>query len=480
MRVQNVVHILGLMMMFLGASMLLPAAFALYYRDGDLAGFVYSALITAGWGALAWRTTRVVSAVRSREVFAIVSLGWVSFSLLGCLPFILTGHVASFTDAFFETMSGFTTTGATILTDIEALPRGLLFWRSFTHWVGGMGIIVLSLAILPYLGVGGMQLFKAEAPGPLHDKLTPRIAETAKLLWGVYIIFSAAEAALLMLGGMNLLDSLCHTFGTMATGGFSTRNASVGAFESPFIQYVIIFFMLAAGLSFTLHFRLLRGEIRPYWESREARLFFALACGAALFIGFDVFMHHVPAVEPAFRQSLFQTVSILTTTGYGTADYEQWSLTSQFILFCYMFIGGCAGSTAGGMKVIRLFILIQFVRAEFKRLVHPSGVIPVRVGPMVIPRDVAQNVLGFLVLVAMLFVAGVMLLTLMGIDLISAFGAVAACIGNIGPGLGTVGPTDNYAHLPIAAKWLLAFFMLAGRLEIYTVLILLAPSYWRK
>lgn len=480
MRLQNVVHILGLLLVFLGASMLLPIAFAIRHGGGDLPGFIYSALITSGCGALAWRTTRITTAVRSREVFAVVSLGWLSFSLLGCLPFILTGHVDSFTDAFFETMSGFTTTGATILTDIEALPHGLLFWRSFTHWVGGMGIIVLSLAILPYLGVGGMQLFKAEVPGPLYDKLTPRIAETAKLLWVVYLLFSAVQAALLMLGGMNLFDALCHTFGTMATGGFSTRNASIGAFESPFIQYVIILFMLSAGLSFSLHYRLLRGSIRPYWDSREARLFLALAGGATLFLGLDVFLNHVHHLEPAFRQSLFQAVSILTTTGYGTADYEQWSLTSQFILFCFMFIGGCAGSTAGGIKVIRLFILIQFVRAEFKRLIHPSGVIPVRVGPLVIPREVAHNVLGFFVLVAMLFVAGVLILTLLGIDLVTSFGAVAACIGNIGPGLGSVGPSGNYAHLPAAAKWMLAFFMLMGRLEIFTVLVLLAPSYWRK
>ncbi len=480
MRVQNIVHILGLLLVFLGVSMLLPIAFAIRHGGGDLAGFIWSALITSGCGILAWRSTSIVTAFRPREVFAVVSLGWVSFSLLGCLPFIFTGHAGSFTDAFFETMSGFTTTGATILTDVEALPHGLLLWRSFTQWIGGMGIIVLSLAILPYLGVGGMQLFKAEVPGPIYDKLTPRVTETAKLLWGVYVIFSALQVVLLMLGGMSLFESLCHTFSTMPTGGFSTYNASIGAFESPFIQYVIIFFMLSAGLSFSLHYRLLRGSARPYWESREVRLFFALGAGGAILLGFDVFLNHVHLPEPAFRQSLFQSVSILTTTGFATADYGQWSLTSQFLLFCFMFIGGCAGSTAGGMKVIRLFILIQFVRVEFKRLIHPSGVIPVRVGSMVIPRDVAQNVVGFFVLLVMLFVAGVIFLTITGIDLLTSFGAVAACIGNIGPGLGSVGPADNYAHLPSAAKWMLAFFMLLGRLEVFTVLVLFAPSYWRK
>jgi trk system potassium uptake protein TrkH len=377
-------------------------------------------------------------------------------------------------------MSGFTTTGATILTNVEVLPHGLLFWRSLTHWMGGMGIIVLSLAILPFLGVGGMQLFKAEVPGPVADKLTPRVTETAKILWGVYISISILEIILLKIGGMNLFNATCHTFGTMATGGFSTKNASIGFYESAYIQYVIIFFMIVAGINFSLHYRFLKKGITVYPKNHEFMFFMSLILTATLFIGYDTLFHHFPKLEVAFRQTLFQVVSILTTTGYGTADYEQWSFSSQFILFLLMFIGGCAGSTGGGMKVIRLYIMFQFVRTEVKRLLHPSAVIPVRIGDTVIPREIVTHVIGFLTLMAGLFIIGVLIMSMLGLDLVSSFGAVAATLGNIGPGLGSVGPTDNYAHIPVIGKWVLTFFMLAGRLEIYTVLILFAPSFWRK
>ncbi len=480
MQIRNIIHILGFLLIFLAAAMLVPLPFSLYYGEGDSIFFIVPALITAAVGIAAYKSTRLNRDVQVREGFAIVTLGWVAFSLLGCLPFILSGHIPSFTDAFFETMSGFTTTGATILVDVEKLPHGLLFWRSFTHWLGGMGIIVLSIAILPFLGVGGMQLFKAEVPGPVPDKLTPRVTETAKILWGVYILFSAAETGLLMLGGMDFFNSLCHTFGTMATGGFSTKNASIGYYKSPFIQYVVIFFMIIAGTNFSLHYRFLRKNLLAYIKNHEFLLFAGLIAAATIFIGYDTLLHHYHTFELAFRKTLFQVVSILTTTGYGTADYEQWAFSSQFILFLLMFIGGCAGSTGGGMKVIRLYVIFKFVRAEVKRLLHPRAVIPVRVGHTVIPREIVTNVLGFFVLMIFLFIAGVILMSILGLDLESALGATAATLGNIGPGLGSVGPTDNYAHIPVLGKWVLTFFMLAGRLEIYTVLILFAPSFWRK
>lgn len=475
-----VIHILGFLLIFMAAAMLLPIPFTVYYGESDIVFFVIASGITLIAGFLSYKLTRFDQEVRSREGFAIVTLGWVFFSLFGCLPFFLSGHIPSFTDAYFETMSGFTTTGATILTDIEKLPHGMLFWRSFTHWLGGMGIIVLSLAILPFLGVGGMQLFKAEVPGPVPDKLKPRVTETAKILWGVYLIFSALETVLLMAGGMTLFDALCHTFGTMATGGFSTKTASIGYYESAFIQYTVILFMMIAGTNFSLHYRVMKGDWKAYFKNNEFRLYMLLIAGATLFIGYDVLLNHSPAFENAFRTTLFQAVSILTTTGYGTADYEKWAFSSQFLLFLFMFIGGSAGSTGGGMKIIRLYILIQFVRSEIKRLLHPSAVIPVRVGSHVIPKEIVTNVIGFLALMAGLFIIGVILMTILGLDLVSAFGAIAATLGNIGPGLGSVGPADNYAHIPVLGKWILTFFMLAGRLEIYTVLILLAPSFWKK
>jgi trk system potassium uptake protein TrkH len=480
MHIQLVIHILGFLLMFLAGSMLLPIPFSVYYGDGSYPYFLISSGVTLVAGLLAFKLTRRVREVRAREGFAIVTLGWTFFSLFGCLPFLLSGGIPGLTDAFFETMSGFTTTGATILHDIEILPQGLLFWRSLTHWMGGMGIIVLSLAILPFLGVGGMQLFRAEAPGPTPDKLTPRVTETAKILWGVYVLFSALETLMLMIGGMPLFDALCHTFGTMATGGFSTKNASIGHYDSAYIQYVVIFFMLLAGTSFSLHYRFLKRNFSSYRRNPEFRFFMGLVVAATLFIGVDTLTNHFQVLEEAFRKTLFQVVSILTTTGYGTADFEQWSFSSQFVLFLFMFIGGCAGSTGGGMKVIRLYVLIQFVRSEVKRLLHPSAVIPVRVGTQVIPREIVTHILGFLALMWGLFIIGVIIMTLLGLDLVSALGAIAATLGNIGPGLGSVGPTDNYAHIPVIGKWVLTFFMLAGRLEIYTVFILLAPSFWKK
>lgn len=479
MQIQLVIHILGFLLIFLSGSMLLPIPFSIYYGDGHHHYFLIPAVITIITGFLCFKLTKRNRDLRAREGFGIVTLGWVFFSLFGCLPFLISGAIPNLTDAFFETMSGFTTTGATILTDIEALPHGLLFWRSLTHWMGGMGIIVLSLAILPFLGVGGMQLFKAEVPGPVPDKLTPRITETAKILWGVYVIISALETILLMFGGLNLFEALCHTFGTMATGGFSTRSASIGAY-SPYVQYVVIFFMLVAGTNFALHYQFLKKRAGSYHRSKEFLLFIGLVIAGTLYIGIDNLFNHYHHLETAFRNTLFQVTSILTTTGYGTADFEQWAFSSQFLLFMFMFIGGCAGSTGGGMKVIRLYILIKFVSAEIKRLLHPNAVIPVRVGNQVIPKEIVTHVLGFLALMLGLFIIGVLIMSRLGLDLVSAFGAVAATLGNIGPGLGSVGPTDNYAHIPIVGKWILTFFMLAGRLEIYTVFIMLAPSFWKK
>jgi trk system potassium uptake protein TrkH len=480
MHITIIIHILGFLQIFLAAAMLLPIPFSLFYGESDWTALLISSVITALIGFIAFKSTKFEQDLRPKEGFAIVALGWISFSIFGSLPFLISGYIPSFTDAFFETMSGFTTTGASILNDIEALPHGILFWRSLTHWIGGMGIIVLSIAILPFLGIGGMQLFKAEVPGPVADKLTPRMTETAKILWGVYVLFSAIETGLLMLGGMNLFEALCHTFGTMATGGYSTQNASIGAYHSAYIDSVIILFMIIAGTNFSLHYRFLKGDLKSYFKNQEFLFFISLIVIFTLLIGLDTFLNQYHSLGKTVQKTLFQVTSIITTTGYSTADFEQWASSSQILLFLMMFIGGCAGSTGGGIKVMRIFILMKFVFSEIVRLIHPHAVVSVKFGNSAIPREVLTNILGFFILFIFLFVIGTFAMSAMGLDLVTAFGAVAATLGNIGPGLGGVGPTDNYANIPVIGKWLLSFFMLAGRLEVFTVIILFSPSFWRK
>ena len=480
MHLSSVFHILGFLLMFLGVAMILPVPFSLYYGDGDHIALLISAAITLVSGFVIFKSTKFEQDLRPKEGFAVVTFSWTLLSLFGCLPFVISRAIPSFTDAFFETMSGFTTTGASILTDIERLPHGVLFWRSLTHWFGGMGIIVLSLAILPFLGVGGMQLFKAEVPGPAKDKLTPRITQTAKILWGVYVLISAVEALLLRLGGMSLFDSLCHTFGTMATGGFSTRNGSIGAYDSAYIDYVVIFFMIVAGTNFALHYRLLRGEFRAYLRNKEFLFYLSVVGIGFLIIGTEVFIRQYQDVSLTLRKSLFQVVSILTTTGYATDDYERWSFGAQFVLFVLMFVGGCAGSTGGGMKVGRIYLLVKFVFSEITHLLHPHSVSPVRIGDTAVPREIVSNVVGFFITFILLFIVGVLVMSALGLDMATSFGSVAATINNIGPGLGAVGPTDHYAHIPLLGKWVLSFLMLVGRLEVFTVIILFSPSFWRK
>ena len=475
-----VLNILFALLIFLCASLIIPALIALFYDDGDFWSFVITIIGTLLVGVPGYFMTRHNTELHLKEGFLIVSSGWILFALIGALPFKISGFIPSYTNAFFETMSGFTTTGASILNNIEALPHGLLFWRSFTHWLGGMGIILLSLAILPLLGIGGMQLFKAEVPGPTPDKLTPRIKHTAELLWGVYVFISLVEAVLLKIAGMDWFDAFCHTFGTMATGGFSTKNASIGHYNSALIDYIIVLFMIIAGMNFTLHYRALRGKPLLYFKDRETIFFLIVIFIAIIFICIDVFPSTYNNFFEGLQKSTFQVVSIITTTGYGTADYEQWRFSSHVILFILMFMGGCAGSTGGGMKIIRSLILIKFGLNEIKRLIHPQAVLPVRVGNMAISREIVTNVAGFFLLYITLFVVGIIVMSGLGLNFETSFGSVAATINNIGPGLGDVGPTDNYSQIPVFGKWFLSFLMLAGRLEVFTVLILFTPSFWRK
>lgn len=459
--------------------MLLSAAWAWYYREPEIIHFALSAAVTSCTGYLLWRFSDPGTGIQVREGFAIVTFGWLSMALFGALPFMITGAIPSLTDAVFESMSGFTTTGASILTDIEALPKSVLFWRSFTGWLGGMGIIVFSLAILPVLGIGGMQLYKAEAPGPTKDKLTPRIHQTAKLLWGVYVLLSGLETVLLMLCGMSLFEALCHTFGTMATGGFSTRNASIAAFENPWVHWIIIIFMFMAGTNFALHYRALSGKPLLYFRDPEFRFYGYTILSAVILIlifswtTFDSF-------GKGIRDGFFQVVSLCTTTGYVTANYETWHPLAIILLIILMFMGGMAASTGGGMKMVRCMILLKHAHIEIKKLIHPNAVFALRFGQRVTSQEVTTNILGFFLLFIIIFVLGALILIALGLDFSTSFGASIACLSNIGPAIGGVGPMGNYASLPALAKWLLIVMMLMGRLELFTVLVLFSRSFWRR
>jgi len=414
-----------------------------------------------------------------KDSFAIVVFGWLLASAFGALPFFLSGYIHSFADAFFETMSGFTTTGATILVRVEDLPHGLLFWRSLTHWLGGMGIIVLSLAILPMVGIGGAQLYKAEIPGPAPDKIKPRIQQTAKNLWGVYVLLSGIETLLLLIGGLNLHESLCQTFGTMATGGFSTKTASIAGFHSLFVEAVVIAFMILAGTNFSLHYHSLRGKPLFYFKSEEFRFYLGIIAAFSVLLAANNFLAGTYKAGETIRHSIFQTVSITTTTGFTSADFGNWPSSAQLILLFLMFIGGCAGSTGGSIKILRVVIILKQGLVELKKLLHPKAVIPVRIDGRTIPPGVVMNILGFMFLYLGLLILSTLAMTMMGLDIITAFSSVTASLGNIGPGLGGVGPAANYHHIPLAGKWLLSFCMLAGRLEIYTVLVLFTWDYWK-
>ncbi len=434
-----------------------------------------------------------------RDGFAIVALAWLVLSLIGALPFVLGGVLDSFTDAFFETMSAFTTTGATIFggagnMDIEAMPRSFMLWRSLAHWMGGMGIIVLTLAILPLLGVGGMQLYRAEVPGPSADKLTPRVQETAKRLWLIYVGITFVEICFL-LPAMTPFDAINHAFATMATGGFSTKNGSVGQFGSSYIDWVITVFMFLAGVNFALHFRLLRGKTITVFKDTEFRVYTGITLAATLIITFSIWtpsMHLLPEVQAegvfggyasiaeAFRYGAFQATSIITTTGFGTADYEIWPPIAIGILFLCFFSGGMAGSTGGGVKVVRHVLMFKNSFKEIKQLIHPQAVMPIRLNSRVVSQDVMKNVLSFIVLYLGIIGFGTVAMTFLGMDLLTSFGATLSSVGNIGPAFGTLGPSENYAHVPAMGKWVLSLLMMAGRLEIFTVVILFVPSFWKR
>lgn len=474
-------RILGFLLIVEGLAMMIAMLVAIIYQGPDIFALLQSMLICSGLGGLLLLLTQKASKeLGKREGFIIVSLVWVVFSFFGSLPYLLSGAIPNLTDAFFETMSGFTTTGASILNNIESLPYGILFWRSMTQWLGGMGIIVLSLAILPIFGIGGMQLFSAEVPGPVADKLSPRIQSTAKNLWLIYLLFTALETIFLWIGGMTFFDAVNHSFTTMATGGYSTKQASIAYWSSPFIEYVIIIFTIIAGMNFTISFLFLTGKFQKAVRDEEARyyLMFIAAFTLIIFVGLQVTTDL--GIEQSFRDALFQVVTIISTTGYATVDYMHWVPFLTFVLFVVFFFGGSAGSTGGGLKIMRVVLLLKNSYYELRRLIHPNAIIPVRFNNKPVSDQIITNVLAFFMFYMAIFIVSTVLLTIFVPDISSAMGAVATSMGNIGPGLGIFGPAENFSTLHPVGKWFLSFLMLLGRLELFTVLVLLSPAFWRK
>ena len=479
---RHVFKVVGVLTITLALTMVIPLLVGLFYRDMSVRPFLQAIAATLAGGVALYLTGRTDRSefVSQREGMAIVALGWTVAGFFGALPFYFEGEFPTLVDAAFESVSGFTTTGASVLTDIEAVSKGLLLWRSLIQWLGGMGIIVLGIAILPFLGIGGMQLYKAEVPTPVPDKLQPRIRDTAMILWKVYALITVLQVAALWAGGMSFYDAVNHALTTLPTGGFSTKNASVAQFDSLYFDLVISFFMLLAGINFSLHYQMLRGKPLAFWRDSECRFFLGAVLVLTLIVSFDIWRTVYASLGEALRYGLFQVLSIVTTTGYATADYEQWPAMSQLILLLCMFLGASAGSTGGGMKCLRIMLCFKFCYKELFSLIHPRAVSHVKIAGKAVPDDVLRSVLGFLALYMGLFGLCSVLLAGLGVDFTTAFGAVAATLGNIGPGFGMVGPVENYAQIPYAGKWLLIWCMLLGRLEIYTVVILLVPEFYRK
>ncbi|WP_411030322.1 TrkH family potassium uptake protein [Spongiimicrobium sp. 3-5] len=488
-----IIHLMGLLLLFNGFFMIMAALVSGIYKDGVTLDITLAAIVTMMVGTLAMFYTRGhEKVVKRKEGYIIVTFGWMVMSISGVLPYLFSGAIPDVTNAFFETISGYTTTGASILNDIEALPEGILFWRSLTHWIGGMGIIVLAIAILPLLGIGGMQLFAAEAPGPNADKLHPRITDTAKRLWLIYFGYTVAETVLLSLAGMSFFDALNHSLATLSTGGFSTKNASLAYWNNePLIQYIVMFFMFLAGSNFVLSYFAFKGKIQRIIKDEEFKFYSGLillfTVLAALVIYFKanvpVSDYHpmvLGTAESSFRHAFFQVIAIVTTTGFVTADFTNWTPFLTVFFFGLMFLGGSAGSTAGGIKVMRHILIIKNGLLEFKRTLHPNALIPVRYNEKTVSEHIVYNIIGFFVLYMLSFIIGSLVLGFLGLDFESAIGGAASSLGNVGPALGSLNPLSNFSDLPTLGKWWCGFLMLLGRLELFTVLILLTPYFWKK
>ena len=489
-----IIYIIGVLLLFNGGLMLLATIASWLMKDTVTFEMTVSAFLVMILGGFMMLISRNHEPqIHKREGYLIVTLGWVMMTLTGMIPYILTDTIEDLPSVFFETMSGYTATGSTILTDIESLPAGILFWRSMTHWIGGMGIIVLAIAILPLLGIGGMQLFTAEAPGPNSDKLHPRITDTAKRLWLIYVTLTIVETLLLYLAGMSIFDALNHAMSTMASGGFSTKNISLAHWNHlPWVHYIIMVFMFLAGSNFVLSYFAFTGKIKKVFQDDEFLtfakfiFFFSMIVFAILISQVDLtngsFDH--PQVwgktESSLRHSFFQVLAIVTTTGFVTADYTAWSPFMTIFFFGLMFLGGSAGSTSGGIKVVRHLLMIKSGFLEFKRALHPNAIIQSRYNGKVVSKEIIGNILGFFILYMISFIIGSLVFGFMGLDFENAVGVAASSLGNVGPAIGDFGPASNYSQLPALGKYWSSFLMLMGRLELFTVLILFTPFFWMK
>ncbi|WP_299731522.1 TrkH family potassium uptake protein [uncultured Endozoicomonas sp.] len=482
MQFQVISPILGILLLLFSTSSLPPMLVALIYQEQEITIFIYTFLLTLSLGILLWFPFRnIKDELRNREGFLVTALFWIVLGSVGSLPFLfMESPSLSITDALFESMSGLTTTGATILTNIEDLPRSILFYRQQLQWLGGMGIVVLAVAILPMLGIGGMQLYRTETPGPVKDsKLTPRITETAKALWFLYLFLTAACALAYWLAGMNLFDAICHSFSTIAIGGFSTYDGSMGAFNSPLIISVAIFFMVVAGFNFALHFTAWRYKsLSHYFQDPEVKWFLGILGVVGAITVATLYFSDTYSLTKSFRYGLFEVVSVATTTGYtSSSSFSSWPMFLPFLLFFTSFIGGCAGSTAGGMKVIRVALIAKQGVRELRRLVHPNAIFTIKLGGRPISPRVGEAVWGFFATYILVFVLLFLVLLGTGLDFVTAFSTIASCLNNLGPALGEA--AASYQTLPDSAKWVLSFAMLLGRLEIFTLLVLFTPTFWR-
>jgi trk system potassium uptake protein TrkH len=488
-----VAHIMGVLLVFNGGFMLIPAIYSWFTQESVAFSIAVSAIISIFIGLLAMFFTKNHDKdISQREGYLIVTLGWLFMVLSGMLPYVLSGEIKGIENIFFETMSGYTTTGASIVNDIEALPEGILLWRSLTHWIGGMGIIVLAVAILPLFGIGGMQLFSAESPGPSADKVKPKIADTAKRLWLIYFGYTLSETILLKVAGMTWFDASNHALSTLSTGGFSTKNASLAYWNDiPSIQYIVIFFMFLAGTNFVVSYYAFKGKISNVLHNEEFKWYFLFIIGATAITSLSIYYFSDPTIasieypmvfgeiESALRHGLFQVLAIITTTGFVSADYTLWTPLLTVLFFGLFFLGGSAGSTSGGIKVIRHLIMIKNGFQEFRRILHPNAILPVRYKGSSVDQKIVYNVLGFFILYSLSFIIGAAVFAGTGLDFETALGASASSLGNVGPAFGELSPVDNYASLSVFGKFWSSFLMLIGRLELFTVLILFTPYFWK-
>tara|TARA_B100000003_G_scaffold85072_1_gene76206 strand:+ start:1068 stop:2525 length:1458 start_codon:yes stop_codon:yes gene_type:complete len=474
-------NIIGILLLINGLLMLTAVPFGIYHGEGSWKGILVASLVNSVIGFILYYNTKdnENKELKRRDGYLIVILSWIAMSLFGMLPYIFTDQISNVPDAFFETVSGYTTTGASILNDIEILDHGILYWRSLTQWIGGMGIIVLAVAILPFLGIGGMQLFVAEAPGVSVDKLQPRIKETAMRLWQIYISFTVVLFFILWAEGMNSFEAVNHAMTTFATGGFSTKNASIGYFESPLIQYTIIIFMFISATNFTLTYFAIKLDFKKVFQNEEFRIYSSFIIFLTAIVFITLYLIDSSYAEETFRSALFSVVSIITTTGFTTVDFTGWTEFITILFFILMFFGASAGSTSGGIKIVRHVVLLKNSYIELKKQLHQQGVFILRFNNSKVPQSVVTNILAFMMLYVVIFSIGSVIMTLMGVDFITAIGSVAATLGNIGPGIGDVGPASNFSSIPDAGKYFLSLLMLIGRLELLTFLLILTPAFWK-